>query len=166
MKTAPTALSDLPILLSLGLALAGLTVPVNAQVLSVSVGGRDLTHLVADFNRPIIYGLNRGASGTNASLVALNATNGVIERELTLPVNPTDMDISFAEDSLYVIHFGIDQITKVDLASFSVAASLNFSPPGNWGGPADVWYDIKAGRPGMVYFVDGRWGPAVHALNF
>jgi hypothetical protein len=166
MKTATIASPDHPILLSLGLALACLTVPLSAQVSFVSVGGRDLTHLVADYNRPFVYGLNRGASGTNASLVAINATNGVIERELTLPANPTDMDIAFAEDALYVIHFGIDQISKVDLASFSVQSSLNFSPPGNWGGLPDVWYDVKAGRPGIVYFIDGRWGPTVHALNF
>jgi hypothetical protein len=148
------------------LFLAGSLLVCQAQVPLVSLAGRDVTHLIADPNRPVVYALNRGGAGTNASLLALDAANGLVLREVTLAESPTDLDLSRHEDAMYVIHFGIDQIQRVNLNNFTLDAHRTFSPPGNWVGPAEVWYRIRTGRAGEIYFIDAQWAPVLRALNF
>lgn len=138
---------------------------VSAPGQTVPTGGRQIRQLLADPLRPVVYGLNDGGSG-NASLIAFNATNGTVERERVLAANPHAMAASPLEDALYVIHFGSDQIVRVNLDSLAIDATRAFVSPGNWQGPAEVRYRLCVRSPGVVIYTDGQWAPMAHVFEF
>jgi len=84
--------------------------------------GRTLIKLLPDYARPLVYGLNQANGSVPGTLVALNASNGVIVNEITLDLNPTDMAMTPAGDAVYVINAGSRTISKVDLSSFAVVS--------------------------------------------
>src|SRR5438309_7162835 len=127
----------------------------------VDVGPRSIVNLVADFKRPYVYGLNNG--GTNqGTLLAFDQTTGDIKSELALGTNPTDIDIDGTGDALYAINTGDSTLTKVDLNTFLVVGTKNFVPISEVQGP----YRLKAGRANLVYYIDARSAPTVHAFEF
>lgn len=140
---------------------------VQAQVQMVSTGNRSLVRLTGDPARPVFYGLSTGTTGTDASLVAFNAADGTIRGELPLLSRPTDFDLAPAEDALYVINYGTNQITRVDLGTFTVSAVKPFAAPNPGVGDRDpLQYDIVAGPGGILYYVDAAWSPVVHRFDF
>ncbi|MBX3746310.1 MAG: immunoglobulin domain-containing protein [Verrucomicrobiae bacterium] len=139
--------------------------PASALGQTVSTGGRQIRQLLADPLRPVVYGLNDGAGG-NASLIAFNATNGILERETVLAANPHAMAASPIEGALYVIHFGSDQIVRVNLDSMAIDATRAFVAPGNWQGSAEVRYRLYVRAPGELIYTDGQWAPMAHLFEF
>src|SRR5437899_1510294 len=87
---------------------------------NVPLPGRVINKLLPDYGRPKVYALNKANSSVPGTLLALNSTNGAILGEITLNLNPTDMTLTPAGDSIYVIHAGSRTISKVNLATFTV----------------------------------------------
>jgi hypothetical protein len=126
--------------------------------------GRVLVKLTPDYLRPVVYALNV-ASGTNAgTLLALNATNRAVINEISVGLNPTDMAVTPAGDSLYVINAGSRTISKVDLNSFTVQSSQPISTPNTYN-PANPLY-LVANNSGTIYFTDGAWGPEIYSFVY
>ncbi len=137
--------------------------PATAQITS-SLPSRIIVKLAPDYIRPVVYALN-APNGTNAgTLLALNATNGTIVNEITVGLNPTDMAVTPAGDSLYVINAGSRTISKVDLTSFAVQSSQAISTPSTYSTSNPLY--LVANNSGTVYFTDGAWGPEVYSFDY
>jgi hypothetical protein len=130
----------------------------------VDLGGRRISRLKSDPDRPYVYGLNTGAAGQNASLVAFDAETGQLAKELSLAEGPSDLDITPDGEALFVIHFPSDKITKVNLSSFSVAGTRNLPSLSN--NAAGDHYDLEAGPQDLLYFTDAAWAPTLHIFDF
>src|SRR5437879_1928158 len=111
------------------LALAILLPAPGFSQISVPLPGRVINQLMPDYGRAKVYALNKANGSVPGTLLALNPTNGAILGEITLNLNPTDMAITPAGDSLYVIHAGSRTISKVDLATFSVVDEKTITTP-------------------------------------
>jgi Regulator of chromosome condensation (RCC1) repeat/Immunoglobulin domain/Immunoglobulin I-set domain len=142
-------------------ALAGLSV--SAQV-TVPLPGRSLAKLAPDYLRPRVYALNKANGSVPGTLLALNSTNGAIISEISVNLNPTDMAITPAGDSLYVINAGSRTISKVDLATFTVGAEKAISTPNTYS-TANPLY-VVAGQSGKLFYTDGAWGPEIYFFDF
>jgi hypothetical protein len=141
--------------------LAALTA--SAQV-TVPLPGRSLAKLLPDYLRPRVYALNKATGSVPGTLLALNSTNGAILNEISVNLNPTDMAITPAGDSLYVINAGSRTISKVDLTTFTVVGEKSISTPNTYS-TANPLY-LVAGQSGTVYYTDGAWGPEIYAIDF
>src|SRR4030095_9990696 len=56
-----------------------------------------------------------------------------------------------------------DTISRVNLATFSVAQTRSFPPPGNHG--AGWHYNIECGAGGLIYWLDAKGAPALHIMD-
>lgn len=102
----------------------------------------NIVKLLADQQRPYIYGLQAPAlSGQSGLLLFINATNGNIDKTLTIGINPVDLTINYGEGRLYIASWGEDATYVVDLASQTLLPSLQLG--------TDV-YKINAGKPGQI----------------
>src|SRR5712671_2366789 len=108
-----------------------ITAVVSAQVTN-PLPGRVINKLAPDYLRPKVYALNKANGSVPGTLLALNPTNGAILAEISLSLNPTDMAITPAGDTLYVIHAGSRTISKVDLAIFSVVGEKPITTPNTY----------------------------------
>jgi hypothetical protein len=126
--------------------------------------GRTINKLLPDYSRPRVYALNQASGSVAGTLLALNSADGSILNEISLNTNPTDMAITPAGDSLYVINAGSRTISKVDLASFAVVAEKPISTPNTYN-VANPLY-IAVGRSNLVYFTDGAWAPSITIFDF
>lgn len=140
-----------------------MTVSGVAQV-SVPLPGRVINKLLPDYGCPKVYALNNANGTVPGTLLALNPTNGAILAEISLNLNPTDMAITPAGDALYVIHAGSRTITKVDLATFSVADEKNIVTPQTYSLSNPLY--VAAGQLDRLYYTDGAWGPGVYFFDF
>src|SRR5690349_7509612 len=134
-----------------------------AQV-SVPLPGRVINKLLPDYGRPKVYALNKANGSVPGTLLALNPTNGAILGEISLNLNPTDMNITPAGDALYVIHAGSRTITKINLATFAVAGEKSITTPQTYN-TANPLY-VVAGSAGRLHFSDGGWGPSIYFFDF
>ena len=151
-------------LLYLALALMTLLAgTVSAQV-TVPMPGRSLIKLVPDYLRPLVYALNPADGSAPGTLLALNATNGALVREIFINRNPTDMAMSLAGDALYVIHAGSRTIAKVDLTAFGVVADKLISTPHAYNDTTTL--HLVVGRSNWVYFTDGGWVPNITLFDY
>jgi hypothetical protein len=135
----------------------------TAQV-TVSLPGRSLAKLLPDYARPCVYALNKANGSVPGTLLALNSTNGSIINEISVNLNPTDMTITPAGDSLYVINAGSRTISKVDLSTFTVVGEQPITTPNTYN-VANPLY-IVAGQSGKLFYTDGAWGPEIYFFDF
>jgi alpha-tubulin suppressor-like RCC1 family protein len=126
--------------------------------------GRTLIKLLPDYARPLVYGLNQANGSVPGTLVALNASNGVIVNEITLDLNPTDMAMTPAGDAVYVINAGSRTISKVDLSSFAVVSEQAISTPNTYSLSNPLYLVVSPS--GLIYYTDGAWGPEIYAFDF
>ena len=72
----------------------------SRQAFTLTVITPNVVKMEADANRPVIYALHRGTQATNPPgyLIFLNTTTEQVELVLPAGTNPTDMDISYAEE--------------------------------------------------------------------
>jgi hypothetical protein len=114
-----------------------LQVPVTLVITPLNV-----VALVSDRQRPYIYALQPPQlTGEDGLLLFINATNGNIDKTLTIGINPVDESINYGEGNLYIASWGDTWTYVVDLNSQTLLPPLNLG--------TDI-YKISAGRPGRV----------------
>jgi hypothetical protein len=145
------------------ISLAGLAAIGHAQVTN-ALPGRSIDKFLPDYGRPLVYALNQANGSVPGTLLALNSTNGTIVHEISVNLNPTDMAMSPAGDSIFVINAGSRTISKVDLSSFTVVAEKAISTPNSYS-TANPLY-VVAGQSNKVYYTDGAWGPEIYFFDF
>jgi hypothetical protein len=147
------------------IALTAAVVSANAQgPITNQLPGRVLVKLLPDYARPNVYALNQAGGELPGTLLALAQSNGAILAEISLSLNPTDMAITPAGDSMYVINTGSRTISKVDLASFSVVAEKTIATPLAYNSSNPL--HIVAGPSEQIYYTDGAWGPQIYSFDF
>ena len=114
--------------------------------------------------RPRVYALNQANGSVPGTLLALNSTNGAILNEISVNLNPTDMAMTPAGDSLYVINGGSRTISEVDLTIFAVVAEKAISTPNAYNLSNPLY--LVAGQSGKLYYTDGAWGPEIYFFDF
>src|SRR5262245_59222064 len=139
------------------LGVSALVAPSGLAQVSVPLPGRVINKLLPDYGRPKVYALNKANGSVPGTLLALNPTNGAILGEISLNLNPTDMAITPAGDSLYVIHAGSRTIAKVDLATFSVVGEKTITTPSTYSLSNPLY--VMAGQGDRLFYTDGAWGP-------
>ncbi len=149
---------------SLATALAVVFTPCAFGQFTNAMPGRALNKLLPDYARPLVYGLNQANGSVPGTLLALNASNGVIVNEITLDLNPTDMAASPAGDALYVINAGSRTISKVDLNSFAVVSEKAISTPSTYSLSNPLYLVVSPS--GLIYYTDGAWGPEIYSFDF
>ena len=127
--------------------------------------GRTLTKLLPDYGRPLVYALNQANGSVPGTLLALNASNGVIVNEITMDLNPTDMAMTPAGDAIYVINAGSRTISKVNLSSFTVVSEQAISTPDTYSGLSNPLH-LVVSPSGLIYYTDGAWAPQIYAFNY
>ncbi len=137
------------------------TIPVTLHVRAPT-----FTKLLTDYRRDRILGLVMDRSSGNSLLVALNPATLALQNSVILPRQITDMDITTDGLTLYAISFGDRNISQVDLETFSVQTTKPIAAVADSGTTAPYHYNIRAGRPGMVYYTDASSTPALHAYDF
>ncbi|MGN6385370.1 MAG: immunoglobulin domain-containing protein, partial [Verrucomicrobiota bacterium] len=114
-----------------------LEIPVAVQVFNLNV-----SKMVADPKRDMIYALHPGAGGIDDSFVAfLNTETAVVEKVLPIGSNATDLAVHPREDRLYVSNWRRSQTRRVDLNTRTELPSLSLG--------TDV-YKINAGLAGRI----------------
>jgi hypothetical protein len=139
------------------------SLPAGAQITN-ALPGRILVKLTPDYLRPVVYALNAGTAPNTGTLLALNATNGSLLNEISVGLNPTDMTVTSAGDSLYVINAGSRTISKVNLTSFTVQSSVAISTPNTYSLSNPLY--LVANNSGTIFFTDGAWGPEIYDLDY
>ncbi len=129
-----------------------------------SLPGRVIVKLAPDYLRPLVYALNSPNSTNAGTLLALNATNGLVVNEIGVGLNPTDMAVTPAGDFLYVINTGSRTISKVNLTSFTVQSSQPISTPSTYSLSNPLY--LVANNSGTIYFTDGAWGPEIYSFDY
>jgi hypothetical protein len=150
--------------LGLSILILGVSFSAGFAQTTVPLAGRVVVKLVADGARPKMYALNRGNGISSGSLLALNPTNGQLLAEIALGLSPTDMAMTSAGDSMFVVNTGSRTLMKVDLTSFSVAATRSISTPNTYD-PNNPLY-LGVGSSNVVYFTDGGWSPGIYTFDF
>jgi len=149
--------------ISLGVCLCA-AANLSAQIATNWLPGRVLVKLVPDYLRPRVYALNQSSGTNNGTLLALNSTNGATLAEIAVGINPTDMTITPAGDTLYVINTGSRTVTKVDLNSFAVASEKPISTPNTYSLSNPLY--LVAKQSGLLFYTDGAWGPEIYAFDY
>ena len=109
---------------------------------TLDIKALNIVKMVADRQRPYIYALQAPAlSGQSGLLLFINATNGNINKTLTIGINPTDLTVNYAEGRLYIASWTETWTYVVDLNTQTLLPSLNLG--------TDV-YKINAGRAGRI----------------
>jgi alpha-tubulin suppressor-like RCC1 family protein len=109
---------------------------------TVTVKALNITKMAADRQRSYLYALQPPAlSGQSGLLLFINATNGNIDKTLTIGINPTDLSINYGEGRLYIASWTETWTYVVDLTTQTLLPPLNLG--------TDV-YKINAGRAGRV----------------
>ncbi len=130
----------------------------------VDLAGREIIALRADPLRAAVYGLNRGAAGTNSSLVVFDSETGQPVRELTLASDPTDFSLTPLADALFVIHFQSRTLSKINPDTLTIEATRQLpSLPDHWAG---VHYNVAAADSNRVCFTDAAWAPTAYLYDF
>ena len=118
---------------------------VSRQAFTLTVITPNVVKMEADLNRPVIYALHRGTEATSPPgyVIFLNTTTRLVDLVLPAGVNPTDCDISYPEDKLYVSNHGAASasIRVFDLATRRQVRTLNAG--------TDV-YKLNAGKNGRI----------------
>ncbi|MBK8167977.1 MAG: hypothetical protein IPK64_18690 [bacterium] len=116
-----------------------------------------LTKLLADRDRPWVYGLHTGTGVTNdARLVFINAATGTIDKVLPIGSNATDLTINYGEGRLYVSNWLRGNTRVVDLATQTELPPLVLG--------SDV-YKLNAGRPGRLYYEEEDQWIDIHIVD-
>jgi hypothetical protein len=114
-----------------------LQIPVNLQIFNLNV-----SKMVADPKRDMIYALHPGAGGIDDSfLIFLNTETGVVEKVLPIGSHATDLAVHPREDRLYVSNWQRSQTRVVDLKTRTELPSLSLG--------TDV-FKINAGLAGRI----------------
>ncbi len=146
-------------------ALSALSIAsVSFGQVTVSLAGRTINKLLPDYQRPYVYALNAASGANPGTLVKLNSTNGAIQGEISLNLNPTDMAMSPGGDSLYVINAGSRTISRVDLGTFTTVAEKAITTPNTYNSANAL--HLVVGRSNLVYFTDGGWAPNITTFNY
>ena len=118
---------------------------VSRAAFSLTVITPNIIKMEADLNRPVIYALHRGTEPTNPPgyVIFLNTATERVELVRAAGVNPTDFDVSYPEDKLYVSNHGAaaDSIRVFDLTTRQQVRTLNAG--------TDV-YKLNAGKNGRI----------------
>src|SRR5436189_4886044 len=155
MKTIPTLLAAV---------VATLIAASGWAQTSVPLPGRVINKILPDYGRPKVYALNKANGSVPGTLLALDPTNGTILGEISLNLNPTDMIIAPAGNTLFVIHAGSRTIIKVDLATFTVVGEKTIVTPSTYSLSNPLY--IAGGQGDKLFYTDGAWGPQVYFFDF
>ncbi len=109
----------------------------------------EISHMIADFERPYIYAIQDGDSVSADSLLFIEVGSEQIIGKISIGHNVTDMSINYFEDKLYVTNQGYAETRVVDLISQQELPHLEIG--------TDV-YRINAGRAGRIYTEGGGSG--------
>lgn len=117
---------------------------VSRQTFSLEVITPNVIKMQADLNRPVIYALSRADTGTTlpGHLIWLNTDTEKVEKVLPMGENPTDFDLSYPEQVLYVAVPGaspglirvIDPVTRKQIRTL----------------PAESITSVRAARSGRL----------------
>ncbi|MGC3956415.1 MAG: immunoglobulin domain-containing protein [Verrucomicrobiota bacterium] len=135
----------------------------NAQFTN-SLPGRVIAKMLPDYLRPRVYALNKANGSTPGTVLALNPTNGATLNEISVNLNPTDMAISPAGDTMYVIHAGSRTIARINLDTFSLVDEKTIVTPNTYS-TANPLY-VVAQQAGLLFYTDGAWGPGIYAFDY
>lgn len=153
-------------LLLLALAAFWVNAPVSVATAQTTnaLPGRSINKLLPDYVHPRVLALNKANGSVPGTLLALNPTNGAILNEIAVSLNPTDMAVTPAGDSVYVINAGSRTITKVDLNTFTVVSEKAISTPSTYSLSNPLY--VVAGQSNQLYYTDGAWGPEIYAFDY
>ncbi|WCJ58814.1 immunoglobulin domain-containing protein [Fontisphaera persica] len=132
--------------------------------IAVPLPGSVIIKAVTDHSRDRVYALNRGAAGSNGSLLALNATNGAIEGEIALNVSPSDMCLDYRHDAVYVVHNMGRTVAKVNLKTFSKESQRSFTTTNALDNSNPLY--VAAGRSNFLYLTDGAGVPNIITFDY
>lgn len=124
-----------------------------------------LSKMVADFERPYVYGLHSGSGEVHdAFLVFISTDTEKVEKAIPIGANPTDMDINYPEGRLYVTNYGHELTRVVDLTTQLEVDPLALGPRGYRINALDAGRVIFDGQPPRV--VDTETGVELARIPF
>ncbi len=93
--------------------------------------GTTIERMIVDPSRPYIYALDK----SNNSLLFINTDEGNVSKTIYVGSSPTDLDITFDGNRLYVANFGSSQIAVVNLEAQELDFNVNVNTnAGTWEG--------------------------------
>lgn len=117
---------------------------ISRQAFTLSVILPTVVKMEADYTRPYIYAISRGATTPfPGHLLFFNTTTESVEKVLPIGNNPTDLDISYGEGVIYVTNHGAatGSIRVVNPVTAAEVRTIN--------GGADA-YRVNAGKAGRL----------------
>ena len=144
--------------------LALVPIRASAQVSTNPLPGRVLVKLLADPTSPLVYALNAGDGNAAGSLLALDASTGVVVGEVATGRYPTDMTFGGFGSALYVINTGSRTLARYQPQTLALVDQRAISTPGTYN-PSNPLH-LAAGRDELLYFTDGAWAPMVTVFDF
>lgn len=130
----------------------------------VNVPRLNIYRLVDDPIRSKTYGIQRDGI-YNGSIVAFDPINESYISCITVGESPTDFVINEESSELFVINSVSKDIDVIDLETFSHKETITLPAYDSWGDPDDTTANIELGPEGIIYYVDGSWGPVLHVYN-
>jgi hypothetical protein len=129
-----------------------------------TVPALDVYRLVDDPTRSLAYGIQKNGIN-NGSIFSFDPSTETIDTCLTVGKNPTDFVINDDSSELLVINSVSQTIDVIDLMSFNLKESINLPEYEDWSTTGGTTANIELGPDGIIYYVDGKWGPVLRVLD-
>lgn len=129
---------------------------------TLDTGGRTLIQLLFDPVRPVLYGLCRGATSTNAGEVLVLDRITHSTQTITIGLEPIEMALDPEANWLYVLHVGDASLSRINTTNRSLDSTrtLPIAPaPGSR-------FNLAVGRSNVVYVGDAAWSPLLHIYDY
>jgi len=127
-----------------------------------TVLARRFSQLLTDHRHDRVIGLVKGTAGGMSVLASIHPVTLAIQNVIALPSDIVGMDMTTDARTLYAISYSGRSITKVDLDDFSLVATKSIPTTSTFGS----YYQVQAGRDGVVYYTDAASNPALHVYDF
>ncbi len=129
-----------------------------------TVPAMEVYRLVDDPTRPLTYGIQKNGID-NGSIFSFDPSTESMNTCLTVGKNPTDFVINDDSSELLVINSISRTIDVIDLTSFRLKESINLPAYEDWSTTGETTANIELGPEGIIYYVDGKWGPVLRVLD-
>ncbi|MDB4438304.1 PQQ-binding-like beta-propeller repeat protein [bacterium] len=122
----------------------------------------NLTQLLPDPLRPILYAINKSGTGQGSVIVIDTLTRSIL-KNIPVGLEPTDIALTGESAELLVMNTTSRSIQRIDLTSYEVTSTYELTDFSNRNN--DFGGHVVDGPGNIVYYIDEQWGPRLRVFD-